>query len=63
LFPSVVKELEARNASDIVVFGGGIIPDSDVPTLEAAGISHVFGPGTSLEEIQRWVNDQFADRG
>ena len=61
LFPSVVEELESRGASDIVVFGGGIIPEADIPTLEAAGISHVFGPGTSLEEIQRWVDEHFAD--
>jgi methylmalonyl-CoA mutase C-terminal domain/subunit len=61
LFPSVVEELESRGASDIVVFGGGIIPEADIPTLEAAGISHVFGPGTSLEEIQQWVDEHFAD--
>lgn len=62
LFPSVVEELAARDASDIVVFGGGIIPDADIPKLEAAGISHIFGPGTSLEAIQRWVADQFGDQ-
>ena len=60
LFPSVVDELRARDASDIVVFGGGIIPDADVPVLEAAGIDRVFGPGTSLETIQAWVDDRFA---
>ena len=61
LFPSVVDELKARGASDIVVFGGGIIPDSDLPILSEAGISQIFGPGTSLEEIQAWVAHQFAD--
>lgn len=61
LFASVVTELEARGAGDIVVFGGGIIPDKDIPLLEAAGIAHIFGPGTSLEEIQTWVREQFAD--
>lgn len=61
LFPSVVEELEARDAGDIVVFGGGIIPDSDLPILSEAGISQIFGPGTSLEEIQAWVTHQFAD--
>ncbi len=60
LFPSVVDELRARDAGDIVVFGGGIIPDADVPVLEAAGIDRVFGPGTSLETIQAWVDDRFA---
>jgi methylmalonyl-CoA mutase C-terminal domain/subunit len=61
LFPGVVEELRARGAQDIVVFGGGIIPDTDIPQLEAAGIVHVFGPGTSLETIQKWVAEQFAD--
>ena len=60
LFPSVVDELRARDAGDIVVFGGGIIPDANVPVLEAAGIDRVFGPGTSLETIQAWVDDRFA---
>jgi methylmalonyl-CoA mutase C-terminal domain/subunit len=59
LFPAVVRELEARGAGDIVVFGGGIVPDADIPALEAAGIRHVFGPGTSLETIQEWVTTQF----
>ena len=59
LFPAVVQELVAREAGDIVVFGGGIIPDPDVAVLEDAGIARVFGPGTSLEVIQEWVDDQF----
>ena len=59
LFPAVVQELAAREAGDIVVFGGGIIPDPDVAVLEDAGIARVFGPGTSLEVIQEWVDDQF----
>jgi methylmalonyl-CoA mutase C-terminal domain/subunit len=59
LFPSVVAELRRRGADDIVVFGGGIIPDADIPTLEQAGIARIFGPGTSLEEIQSWVDHQF----
>lgn len=61
LFPSVVEALAERDAADIVVFGGGIIPEADIPTLKEAGITRVFGPGTSLDEIQVWVNTQFAD--
>ncbi len=57
LFPRVISALEARDASDIVVFGGGIIPEEDVPALEAAGVSAVFGPGTTLGEIEQWVKD------
>ena len=59
--PGVVDELKALDASDIVVFGGGVIPDADIEQLEAAGIAHVFGPGTSLEVIQAWVDEQFTD--
>ena len=59
LFPAVVEELRTRGAEDIRVFGGGIIPDADIPILEAAGIEHIFGPGTSLEEIQTWVDEHF----
>ena len=59
LFPAVVAELASRDASDIVVFGGGIIPESDIPELEAAGITKIFGPGTSLQEIQQWVTETF----
>lgn len=61
LFPSVVDELRALGAEDIVVFGGGIIPDADVPQLEDAGVARIFGPGTSLEEIRLWVDEQFSD--
>jgi methylmalonyl-CoA mutase C-terminal domain/subunit len=61
LFPRVVEELKARGAGDIVVFGGGIIPESDVAVLNDAGISPIFGPGTSLDAIQAWVTQQFTD--
>ncbi len=55
LFPKVVRLLRAAGADDIVVFGGGIIPDGDVHTLELAGLAAVFGPGTALTEITDWV--------
>jgi methylmalonyl-CoA mutase C-terminal domain/subunit len=56
LFPRVVEALRDRGAADIIVFGGGIIPDEDVETLRAAGIAAIFTPGTSLDEIEAWVN-------
>jgi methylmalonyl-CoA mutase C-terminal domain/subunit len=59
LFPAVVTELASRDAADIVVFGGGIIPESDIADLKAAGVTKVFGPGTSLQEIQEWVGETF----
>ena len=51
LFPEVVKLLKRKKAGDIVVAGGGIIPDEDIPKLKKAGIKAVFGPGTPLTEI------------
>ncbi len=51
LFPQVVKLLQSHRASDIPIFGGGIIPDEDARRLKKLGIKAVFGPGTSLEEI------------
>lgn len=53
LFPEVVRLLRKKGADNIVVIGGGIIPDEDVPKLKKAGIVEVFGPGTPLEEIVR----------
>ena len=55
LFPRVVELLRERDAADIVVFGGGIIPDSDIPQLEAAGVARIFTPGTSTQVIVEWV--------
>jgi methylmalonyl-CoA mutase C-terminal domain/subunit len=51
LFPRVVRLLRERGADEIVVTGGGIIPDEDVPKLKEAGIAEVFGPGTPLQDI------------
>ncbi len=57
LFPAVIEALRARGAGDIVLFGGGIIPDDDIPKLKAAGVHSVFTPGTSLASIIAWVRD------
>lgn len=59
LFPRVVELLAERDAADIVVFGGGIIPEADDAALRAAGIEAIFGPGTSLAEITEWVQTRF----
>ena len=56
LFPKVVEELRARGLDDVVVFGGGIIPDADIPGLLEAGLSAIFTPGTPLGEITAWVD-------
>ena len=55
LFPKVVRLLRAAGAEEVVVFGGGVIPDGDFATLEQAGLAAVFGPGTALTEITDWV--------
>ena len=55
LFARVVELLRERDAFDIVVFGGGIIPDADVPELKAMGVAEVFTPGTSTQRIVEWV--------
>jgi methylmalonyl-CoA mutase C-terminal domain/subunit len=63
LFPAVIGELKKRGADDVVVFGGGIIPDVDFEGLKAAGVSGVFTPGTTLEAIIQWVRDNVRPRG
>ena len=57
LFPRVVELLAERDAADIVVFGGGIIPEADESALKEVGIEAVFGPGTSLQKITDWVEE------
>ncbi|MGV1009333.1 MAG: cobalamin B12-binding domain-containing protein [Dermatophilaceae bacterium] len=55
LFARVIELLKARDAADILVFGGGIIPDGDIPELEQLGVAKVFTPGASTHEIVDWV--------
>lgn len=55
LFARVLELLRARDAEDILVFGGGIIPDADIPELEKLGVAKVFTPGASTHEIVDWV--------
>jgi methylmalonyl-CoA mutase C-terminal domain/subunit len=61
LFPEVIRLLAERGADDIVVFGGGIVPDSDVAALKRLGVAKVFTPGTSLEEVVSWVRERFGE--
>lgn len=62
LFPQVIEELAARGAGDVVVFGGGVIPEADRQTLAAAGIAAVFTPGASLDGIADWVAENVPER-
>jgi len=59
LFRRLVELLAERDASDIVVFGGGIIPDEDIPLLEEIGVARVFTPGAPTTEITDWVAREF----
>ncbi len=63
LFPRVTALLAEQGAAEIAVFGGGIIPEEDVPGLAEAGIRRVFCPGTSLSEIVQWVKEHIRPRG
>lgn len=62
LLPRVCRLLKDKNADDIKVFGGGVIPEEDIPGLKAAGICEIFTPGTSTEEISTWVRDNVRPR-
>jgi methylmalonyl-CoA mutase C-terminal domain/subunit len=55
LFTRVLELLAERDATDIVVFGGGIVPDADIRELEQFGVARVFTPGATLHEIVGWV--------
>lgn len=55
LFPRVVDELKKRDMKDVLVIGGGIIPDEDAPGLKEKGIKGVFGPGTSIKELAEFI--------
>ncbi|UCD70975.1 MAG: cobalamin B12-binding domain-containing protein [Syntrophobacterales bacterium] len=55
LFPKIVESLKEKQAGEIPVFGGGIIPIDDIPGLKKAGIREIFQPGTTIEEIVRFI--------
>ncbi len=57
LFPRVLELLKEQGAEDIVVFGGGIIPDDDIPRLKAAGVRALFRPGTATDEVVKFVKE------
>ncbi len=59
LFPAVLQELKRKDATDIVVFGGGIIPDEDIVELKRLGVAEIFTPGTPLEDIVAWLDRRF----
>ncbi|WNI17355.1 cobalamin B12-binding domain-containing protein [Actinacidiphila sp. ITFR-21] len=56
LFAKVLELLKERDAADIKVFGGGIIPEADIPPLKALGVAAIFTPGTTTGAVVEWVN-------
>ena len=63
LFPRVIDELRDRGLDDVLVFGGGVIPDADARTLRELGVGEVFGPGSSLQRDQLVARARARSRG
>ena len=62
LFPKVIELLKEKGADDIIVFGGGIVPEEDMPALTQAGVKAIFTPGNSIEEAVKWVRENIKPR-
>lgn len=62
LFPRVIELLHEKGADDIVVCGGGIFPEDDIPKLKKAGIKELFTPGTPLDDVVKWVEENVKPR-
>ena len=62
LLPRVIELLKDKEAGDIVVFGGGIIPDEDIDELKNGGVAEIFLPGTSTEKVLAWVREHVRSR-
>ena len=62
LFTRLAELLREREIDDVVVFGGGIIPDDDIPKLKAIGVAEVFTPGSSIASITEWLTGALAGR-
>ena len=63
LFRKLISLLDERDAGDIVVFGGGIVPEEDVAPLTEIGVAKIFTPGATTVEITDWVTEHFAEQG
>jgi methylmalonyl-CoA mutase C-terminal domain/subunit len=61
LFARLAELMQERGIDDVVVFGGGIIPDEDIPELERLGVARIFTPGATTQEIVDWVRDNMED--
>ena len=61
-FPAILDALKARGAHDVVVFGGGIVPDEDAAALKVLGVAAIFTPGTSTQAIVDWIERELRPR-
>lgn len=57
IFPEVLKLLKEKGMGDVLVFGGGVVPEDDIRALKKQGVAEIFTPGTSLEKIVSWVEN------
>ena len=62
LFPRTVEELTNRDLADLLIFGGGVIPDADARALREQGVGNIFGPGSSLKVICQWLEEELDNR-
>jgi methylmalonyl-CoA mutase C-terminal domain/subunit len=62
LFPAVIAAMKARDAADIPIFGGGIVPERDIATLKSMGVAAIFTPGTSTRQIVEWIETELRPR-
>ncbi|MDI7260039.1 MAG: cobalamin B12-binding domain-containing protein [Thermodesulfobacteriota bacterium] len=62
VFPQVIHLLKEKGANDIIVFGGGIIPEEDILTLTQCGVKAIFTPGTQIEEAVKWARENIKPR-
>jgi methylmalonyl-CoA mutase C-terminal domain/subunit len=62
LFPEVMRLLKEKGAGDVTIFGGGIVPDEDAVKLKQMGVAQIFTPGSSTEDIIKWVRENVKPR-
>ena len=62
LFPRIMELLREKGVNDVLVLGGGIIPDEDIPALKQCGIAEIFGPGTSTRDIISYITQRVSER-
>ena len=62
IFPRVAELMRTKGMDDVLLFGGGIIPEADIPALQKAGVGRIFPPGASLDEIVRYLTEAVATR-